>query len=215
MVRALDPGPGPVELGHAGDVEELDPAEEFGNLAAHGDRGALRAIDDLFQVDLVGQAPLVDLFGHQQAHGGGAAQHRALQVHQELAVQVHVSRPHRQGHGPQGLAARLEAHPRGPDPVAHRDLHPVQGGDAGHLVGPGEEMPPVVHVLLGIAQDLAFAGGAAAGVDAHDLLKGHGPEGKGVTVPEVFARGQRQFLQVVQSSGYRPGKSRPSSRWAR
>ena len=93
------------------------------------------------QVDLVGDAPLVDLLGHEQAHGGGAAEHRGLQVHQELAVQVEVARPHGDGHGPQPLHPGLEAHPRGPEAVAHGDLHPVQGGDPGHLVAAGEEMP--------------------------------------------------------------------------
>ena len=120
--------------------------------------------------------------------------HRALEVHQELAVHVHVPRPHGHGHGPQGFDARLEARPGGPDPVAHRDLHPVQGGHPGHFVGPGEEVAPVRHVLAGVAQDLALAGGAAGGVDAHDLLKGHGPEREGVAVPEVLPRGQGEFL---------------------
>jgi hypothetical protein len=60
-------------------------------------------------------------------------------------------------------------------------------------------MPPVIHVLLGIAQDLAFAGGAAGGMNAHDLLKGYRTEGKGVAVPKVFPRGQRQFLYITKA----------------
>ena len=132
-----------------------------------------------------------------------------MQVHQEFAVHVHVSRPQGHGHGPQLLRPGLEAHARGPNPVAHRDLHPVQGGDAGHFVAAGEEMAPVVHVFLGIAQDLAFAGGAAGGVDAHDLLKGHGPEGEGVAVPQVVPGGERQLAQVSKfpdSVGADPGR---------
>ena len=209
MVRALDAGAGAIKFGHAHDIEQLHPAEKFRNLAPHGHRGALRAVDHLLQIDLVGDPPLVHLFGHQQAHGGGAAQHRALQVHQEFAVHVDVARPHRDGQGAQPLAAQLEAHPRGPDAVAHGDLHPVQGGDPGHLVAAGEEIPPVVDVLLGVADDLAFAGGAAGGVDAHDLLIGHRPEREGVAVPQVFPRGQGEFLQVVQGSGWRRGRPRP------
>ena len=194
VVRALDAGPRPVKLGHAHDVEELHPAEELRNLAPHGHRRALRAVDHLLQVDLVADAPFVHLLGHKQAHGGGAAQHGALQVHQEFTVHVDVARPHRDGQGPQLLHPRLEAHPRGPDAVAHGDLHPVQGRDPGHLVAAGEEVLPVVEVLLGVAQDLALAGGAAGGVDAHDLLEGHRPEREGVAVPQVLARGQGEFL---------------------
>ena len=102
-------------------------------------------------------------------------------------MHVDVARPHRDGQGPQPLHPQLEAHPRGPDAVAHGDLHPVQGRDPGHLVAAGEKMLPVVDVLLGVAQDLALAGGAAGGVDAHDLLIGHRPEGEGVAVPQVLA----------------------------
>jgi hypothetical protein len=48
-------------------------------------------------------------------------------------------------------------------------------GDAGHLKATGEKVGPIVQILLGVPQDLAFAGGARAGMDAHDLLKGHRP----------------------------------------
>ena len=90
-------------------------------------------------------------------------------------MQVEVSRPQGHGHGPQPLAPRLEAHPRRPQAVAHGDLHPVEVGDARHLVAAGEEIAPVVDVLLGVAQDLPLAGGAGRGMDADDLLVGDRP----------------------------------------
>ena len=96
----------------------------------------------LLHVDLVGDPPLVHLLGQKEPHGGGAAEHRGLQVHQELAVHVEVPRPHGHRHGPQPLHPRLEAHPRGPEAVAHGDLHPVQVRDPGHFVAAGEEVLP-------------------------------------------------------------------------
>ena len=111
-------------------------------------------------------------------------------------MQVEVSRPQGHGHGPQPLHPCLKAHPRGPQAVAHGDLHPVQVGDPGHLVAAGKEVGPVVHVFLGVAQDLALAGGAAGGMDAHDLLEGHGPQREGVLVPEVVAGGKGEARQV-------------------
>ncbi|KAF5029371.1 hypothetical protein DSECCO2_649280 [anaerobic digester metagenome] len=199
VVRALDAGAWPVELSQAGDVEELGPAEELRDLLAHGAAGALGAVDDLLHGDPVGDAALVDLLGHQQGHGGRGAEDRGLEIEQELDLHVDVARPHGHGQGPDPLAAELESHARGPHAVAHGDLHAVQGRDAGRLVAAGEHGDPVVEVLLGVAQDLALARGAGAGVHAHELLEGHALQGKGVAVAQVLGGGEGQAAQVVQA----------------
>ena len=157
-------------------------AEQLGDLLAHGTRAALGPVDDLADVDLVGHAPAVNLLGGQKRHGSRAAKDGGTGIEHELDVHVQIARPHRHGHGAQALAAQLKTHTGGPDAVAHGDLNPVQGRDAGHFIATGEEVDPVVNVFLGIAENLAFAGGSRAGVDTHDLLEGHGPQGEGIAV---------------------------------
>ena len=140
----------------------------------------------------------MDLLRQQEPHRGGAAQDRGLEVHQELALQVQVSRAGGHRHGADPLAPRLEAHAGRPQAVPDRDLDPIERRHAGHLVAAREEVGPVVHVLLGVAQDLPLAGGPRRRMDPDDLLVRDGSERKRIVVPEVVRGGQRKPGDVLQ-----------------
>ncbi len=71
MIGAFDSGSRTVQLGQTGDVEQFGAAEQIRDFPAHGAAGALRAINDLFDVYFVGDAALMDFLRHQQSHGGG------------------------------------------------------------------------------------------------------------------------------------------------
>ncbi|MOA07600.1 hypothetical protein D3C78_1273070 [compost metagenome] len=90
----------------------------------------------------------------------------------------------------------MGAQAAGEQAVAVGDVHLVAlaatgGADrARHHVGPG------VDVVLRVADHGRLAGGAAGGVDAHDLALRHGEHAEGVVVTQVALAGEREFRQV-------------------
>ena len=63
---------------------------------------------------------------------------------------------------------------------------------AGNHIGPG------VDVVLGIAHHRRLAGGAAGGVQAYDLIHGHGKHAVRVVVAQVVLGGEGELGQVRQ-----------------
>jgi len=114
-----------------------------------------------------------------------------------LYLHVDITGAGRHRQGTQFLNPELKAHPGGPDAVADRDLHPVEGRDPGHLITAGEKIHPVVKILLGIGEDLALAGRPGTGMDTDDLLEGNRSQRKRVTIAQVVCRGHRQAFEVV------------------
>ena len=211
VVGALDAGAGPIELRHPV-ISKSSAPPKIRRFFCAWRRRSFRPVDDLFEVDLVGEPPFVD-------SSAMSSPMEAVQQNTVLAGPpgIRSACPRFPAPGarpwPPAPPPRPEALARGPDSVTHRDLHPVQGGDPGHFVAAGEEMGPVVHVFLGIAEDLALAGGAAGGMEARDLLKGHGPEGEGVPVPQVVPGGEGHPARSA-SSRMRRGDPAASS-WPR
>ena len=124
-VAAGETDAGTVEFREAGDVMHRLGTQGVADLGQHGIAGALRPQDNLAHGDLVPQPPLLHLFRQEESHGGGAADHRGLQIHQKTGLHLQVPRPHRYGHGAEPLASQLEADPGGPETVSHADLHPI------------------------------------------------------------------------------------------
>ena len=178
MVRAFDAGPGAVKFRQPGNVEEFSASQQAADFLAHGLGRTFRSIDDLADIDQVGQAAAIDFFGQQKAHGSGAAQHGGLQVQHELALQIDISGTGREGHGAHFLTGSLEADPGRPDTVADRDLDPILFRHTGHAVTPGKEVRPIVDILLRVTKVFAFTGCSAAGVDADDLFERDAPQWK-------------------------------------
>ena len=198
MRRALQARARTIEFGHAGDVETFLDAQPLLEAPPHLVGVGLGPENHFAQLHALAQIALVDLLSQKQSHGGGGAQAGGTHVLKQLEVDLHVARPHRQGHGPEMLAAQLEAGPGRPQAVAHGDLHPVQGGQAGQLVAASEHLLPGVDVALGVGQYLALAGGAGRGVDAHHLGLGHGQKRQGIALAQILDGGQRQPGEVVQ-----------------
>ena len=72
------------------------------------------------------------------------------------------------------------------------------GDDAGHEIG------PVFNVLFGIGAHRGLARGTGGGVDAHDVLHGHGQHAKGVVIPDVVLGGEGDVLDVRQGFYFIP-----------
>ena len=178
MVRAFDAGPGAVEFRQSGNVEEFSSSQQAADFLAHGLGRTFGSVDDLADVDQVGQAAAIDFFGQQKTHGSGAAQHGGLQVQHELALQIDVPRTGREGHGAHFFTGGLEADPGRPDTVADRDLDPILFRHTGHAVTPGKEVRPVVDIFLRITEVFTFPGCSAAGVNADDFLERDAPQWK-------------------------------------
>ncbi len=94
------------------------------------------------------------------------------------------------------LGAVMRAQPAGEQAVAVGHLHdvagaPARGADrARHQVGPG------VDVALRVAHHRRLAGGARAGVHAHDLLARHREHAERVVVAQVLLVRERELGQV-------------------
>ncbi len=98
---------------------------------------------------------------------------------------MHFSIPwaYRHGHGTKSLAPQLKSNTGSPESIANCDLHTIILGKICHLIAAGKHVGPVVYVLLGIAKHLTFSSGARGGVNADNLVKGCGPQGKGIALP--------------------------------
>ena len=195
---AVQPRAGAVHLGHARDVVTGFETELFGKALAHLEAVRLGTENDFLEGDLVAQVVAFHFFGQQQGHRGGAADAGGLHVHEKLELHVEIAGADRNGQRAEPFAPELEARPGGPQAVAHRDLHAVFRGQSGEFVAAGHLEREGVHVLLGIGEDLAFAGGAGRGVHAHHLGRVHAEQGQGVAVAQVGHVREGQAAHVVE-----------------
>ena len=196
----IQPRPRSIQLGHSRDIEHLLQTHKFFDPCAHGITASLRAEDHLLERNFVFQISAVYLLGHQQAHGGRTAHRSGLKINQKLTLQVDVARPNRKGHGSKFLTTQLKPYPRRPDTVSHGNLHPVFGGNPGHLIASGKEMDPIVDIFLGVAQNFPFAHGTGRGMDSNHLGLGNRKKWKRIVFAQVIGCGERQFSNVIQRS---------------
>ena len=66
---------------------------------------------------------------------------------------------------------------------------------------------------LRVADDGGLAGGAAGGVDAHDLLARHGEQAEGIGVAQVGLGGEREPGEVLEPDAGRRDARRPPRTW--
>ena len=184
-----------VDLGQTVDVEDLD-AKLVGDALAHLLAPALGADDALAQVKLVPQAALLDLLGKQQRIAGRARDDGGAQVLHHPQLLFGVAGAHRDGHGAQALAAKLEADAGSPQAVARGDLDAVGVRDARRLVAACEHGGPIVDVLLRVGDDDRGARGARGAVDADDLLIRHRLQSQRVRLAQVGLFRERQLLEI-------------------
>jgi len=189
----------PVDLRQTRDVKNVFHAEEGADLVDKGIARPLRPHNDLPEADLVLKTSLVDFLGHEERHGGGAAQDRRTKIDQELHLHVEVSRTRRYRKGAEALAAELESHPGGPHAVAHADLDPIQGRKIREGVAAGEHVGPVRDVFGRIDHDLPLARGSGGGVETHDAFERNGEKRERVVLLKVLRGDKGKPPQVGQS----------------
>ena len=195
VVLAADADAGTVDLGQTVDVVKFD-AEFFGDALSHGFAPALGTDDAFFQVDLVLEASLLDLFSEEQSVRRRGTEDGGLHVDHHLELFIGVAGAHRDAHGAEFFRAGLEADTGGPEPVARGDVDAVPVRDAGHLVAAGEHGGPVIDVFASVGDDDRKAGGARGRVDADDLLFRSRHESEGIGVPKVRFLGEGEVLKV-------------------
>ena len=93
----------------------------------------------------------------------------------------------------------MGAQAAGEQAVAVGHVHDVRLVDAGGGQAAAGQFGPVVQVAGGIAHHHGLAGGAAGGVQADDVVTGHGEQAEGVIVAQVLLFGEGQVLQIGQA----------------
>ena len=99
---------------------------------------------------------------------------------------------------PSAFGAVVRAQSAGEQAVAVGVLHDVAvmqtaGGEAAH-----HHRGPHLQVLLRVSDDDGLAGGAAGGVQAHDLLHRAGEQPEGIGVAQIGLHGEGQQRNVVE-----------------
>ena len=167
------------------------PAHGFGPRLGAEDAGAQRQFLDV-------HAQLRRLVNQVQEIAGRAADGRDTEIlhHHQLALGVAAG--DRDDRRAQRLGAVMRPQPAGEQAVAVGVLddvplmQPAGGEAAQHDVGPD------LDVLLRVGDDDGFAGRAAGGVQAHDLLHRAGEQAERIGVPQVGLARERQLGQILQ-----------------
>ncbi len=198
LAGAFDGHAGTDDLGEAVDIEGLNATEAF-DAAAHGARPRLGPEDAHPQRQCAHiDAQLSGALGHVQKVTGGAADGRDAEVahDHDLAVGVAAGDGNHRRAQPFGPVMRAQA--AGEQPVAVSVLNDVAvvqaaDGEAAHHHG-----GPHIDVLLRVGHHDRLAGGAAGGVQAHDLLHRAGEQAEGVGVAQIGLDGERQPRDIVE-----------------
>ncbi len=139
------------------------------------------------------------LFGHEQRIGGGAGQHRRAEILHDHDLALGVAAGDRNDRGSQSFGAVMGTQAAGKQAVAVGVVDDVTLVGAGRNKRARHQLGPDVDILLGIADHGRFAGRAAGGMDADDLLHRRGKQAIGVGIAHILLGGERE------SSADRPG----------
>ena len=197
VALAGDTGAG--ELGHAVVIRDGD-AQVLLNALAHLLGAALAAQNAVLQagVGLFGVGAFPDQLAQVQGIAGGGHQAGDAEVPQHHQLLFGVARGGGDDGGAHLLQAKVQAQGAGEQAVAKGDLDDVVAGDAAGGDDAGHEIGPVFNVLFGVGAHRGLARGARGGVDAHDVLHGHGQHAEGVVIPDVVLGGEGDVLDVRQ-----------------
>ncbi len=196
---ALDADAGAENLRETIDVDRLK-AELLLDLAAHLLGPGFSAEDTDLEAQVADVDPLFggDL-GQEETVRRGTGENRRAEVLHDHQLLAGVAAAHRDDRGPDALGTIVGAEPAGEKPVTVGVVDDVALVGAGCGEGTGHRFGPVFDVAPGVADHRRLAGRARGGVDAHDLLEGHGEEAVGVVVAHVLLEGKRQALQIVEA----------------
>ena len=86
----------------------------------------------------------------------------------------------------------MRAQAAGKQAVAIGNLHHVVLADVGAVHAARHQLRPAVDIPAGIADHGRLAGGAAAGMDAHNFTLGNGKQAERIVVAQILLFGKRQ-----------------------
>ena len=186
------------DFGQAVNVVGLDAAVRF-DAPAHGFGPRLGAEDAGAQRQFLEvHADLRRLVDQVEEIAGRAADGRDAEIlhHHQLALGVAAG--NRDDRRAQRLGAVMRAQSAGEQAVAVGVLDDVAlvqpaGGEAAQ-----HDVRPDLHILLRVGHHDGLAGGAAGGVQPHDLLHRAGEQAEGIGVAQVGLHGEGQLGDVVQ-----------------
>ena len=196
---ALDADARAHDLGQAVDVDGLDAHLEF-DVATHlvgPGLGPEHADPErqFLEIDAGFERRLVE----HEAVGRRAAKDRGPEVAQQHGLPPRAAARDRNRGRAQALGPVMRAEAASEKPVAVGHVDDVAARGPGCGKGTGHHRGPVADVALGVAGDGGFARGAGGGVDAHDVVLGHGEQAEGVVVAQVLLLGKGQVAHVGQA----------------
>ena len=92
----------------------------------------------------------------------------------------------------------MGAQPAGKQTIAVGDMNFVFCRPARRTQGAGDNIGPVINIVLRIAHHRRLAGGARRRVDTHHLLHRHRKGIKGVVVAQILLGGAGKLAQIAQ-----------------
>src|SRR5574343_15188 len=189
----------PHHFSQAVDVDGVD-AELALDFATHALAPRLGTEDadlerNLFRLDV--QA--LEFLGDDQRVGRRDHDDFRLEVHDLLDLLFGLAAGHRHGAGPQAFDAVVRAKAAGEHAIAVGAMDHVASAATGRTDRAGNNVGPVVDIVLGVADDDRFAGRAAGGVQAGQLIARHGEQTERVVVTQVGLGHERELGQVGQA----------------
>ena len=121
-----------------------------------------------------------------------------LEILDQLHLFLGLAAGHRNHRATQAFSTVVGAEAAGEQAVAIGNMHFVATSATRRADRAGDHVGPGVDVVLGVADDGRFAGGAAGGMQAHDVMHRHGEHAVGVVVAQVGFGGERKLRQVFQ-----------------
>ena len=175
-------------------------AKSLFDLIAHALGPGLRAAETGSQLQIFRFDPgLFDSFRDGQRVGRRAAEHVALHVLHEHDLPGGVACAHGQYRCPDRFCSCMGSQSAGEQPVAVGDVGHIVGTDAAHGQTSGYSFRPVIHVSLGVADDLWLSGRTGRGLDPDDVLHGRRLQSRGIVLRQIFLGDERQQFDVLQS----------------
>ncbi len=188
----------PVGIEGAQTVSVFDAPAHVLGMRLRPDKGDAQAgVDARVQAHLLEDAQQVEGVGWDDVHHGGA------EILHQLDMAAAVAGSGGDGQRADQLGPVVETQPAGEKPVAHHVLEDVRTPDPGHVHAPCHQFRPGGDVFPGVVDDHCLPGGPGGGVDADDVVQGHGEKVGGGRVPQGLLHQEGDAAQVVEA-GYLP-----------
>ena len=143
-----------------------------------------------------------------QGVGGGAGQHRHVQVLHQLDLTLRESPGGGNHRCPQALRPPVQSQPSGEEAVSVGHLHRVLPAYPRQMQAPGHVARPGVQIRGGVGHHRGVPRGARGGVEAHQVGPVAPQPPQGVVLLQVLLGGEGKGGQGFQGVQIPPGKPR-------